>query len=138
MKDIDEYRARYNEDPDGLVAKSVGLAGEDKEEMLIGVPLMHCMVNDPGPEVRVAEITSILGLYKGLFGPNFKPERDLKDVIVYVSVDKKHLSKEWQATLENCDGGFYKLTGEPSPQDDITKFIPEIVPIIREEPEDEE
>lgn len=129
MRTVDEYRARYGQDPDGVVAKVIAIEGESDDECVIKVPVIGGGVTKTGQEIRVEEARILAAIYKGLFKSDVQLQNAIQEVDVYIRVKVKDLSPEWQATVENSAGGWYKLQGGEVSDDDMTRVIPEIVPI---------
>lgn len=139
MRTTEEYEAHYGEKPDGLITKAVTISGENEDEVIMQIPVMMTAMREGPDGGRHLEVHSIAGLYKGLLGDGFDPEKDLVEIACYMRVKKDALIGEWQATVENSPGGFYRMTGGIVDPTDPTTIAPKIriTPISPLEEDDE-
>lgn len=138
MRSDKEFKERYGDDPDEIVAKHI-TTSSDEEKYLVKAEVREVKVQSRGPNESYHHVALVVDMFHGLFNDKFNPERDIKpeDLTVLVEVRDNRFRRECQAAVENSNGFFVRLDPDPV-EDDLTRMVPKVVVVDDTEEEGDE
>jgi hypothetical protein len=123
-----EFEGQQGKEADGAVAKAFTVSSDNEDSYMVWCKATpQVMVDETNRDFHGIFLKS--PLFKHIFGPNFKPEKDIDadDVYVMIGVGAEKFKEEIQAVCENSTGLFFQHSEEKGDQFDITRFVPKVV-----------
>lgn len=132
MDSESEVEEEYGEAPDGGVGREWHLASSE-DKCLVKIKSEKITVKKPESiQESIEQVMILASFFRDILKPS---ERDnttqfleSEDIDIFIEIPKDKLSKEWQLTVENQKGGFYKYQQEENEEEsELRQIVPKLI-----------
>jgi|AntRauTorckE6833_2_1112554.scaffolds.fasta_scaffold00367_10 hypothetical protein len=136
MKSDEEYKERYGDDPEEIVAKHI-TQSSDEEKYLVRTTASEVSAFQKARGESYHKLLISAEFFHGLYNSKFNIEDiDPEDVTITIEIPADKFQRECKAAVENSNGIFVS-TDESEVENELIQYVPKVVVVDDTEDEDE-